>query len=268
MSRKRQGIICPPISPKRFQVLTLAHEFESGHVIPFHAHDWHQLVYASEGVMTVHVPEGFWVVPPNRAVWVPARTQHAIRVSGPVSMRTLYLWPGLSKSFSRECRVMAVSPLLRELLVFATSRKTLNRRARSDAQLVGVILEQLVVIPIPALYLPEPQDPRAQKLAKLLQDDPGNRRPLEEMQIGASKRTVERLFRAETGMTFGRWRQQLRLLHALRLLATNKQVTTVALEVGYDSPSAFIAVFRQTFGMTPSRYFGGPPGPSFRAVSR
>ncbi|MBI3843876.1 MAG: helix-turn-helix transcriptional regulator [Planctomycetes bacterium] len=256
MSRKRQGVICPPISPRRFQVLTLAFEFASGHVIPFHEHDWHQLVYAIKGVMTVETFAGLWIVPPHRALWMPAATQHSIRISGAASMRTLYFWPRLSTSFPNVCRVIAVSPLLRELIVFATGRKTLNRRARADGQLIGVILEQLRSIPVDALHLPEPQDARAQKLARLLHDDPSDRRSPDHIaELGASKRTIERVFRTETGMTLGKWRQQVRLLHALRLLALRRKVTAVALEVGYDSPSAFISAFRRTFGKTPSRYF-------------
>jgi AraC-like DNA-binding protein len=256
VSRKRQPHVCPPISATRYQVLALAYDFESGHVVPLHQHDWHQLVYASKGVMTIETPEGHWVVPPTRAVWVPGGTPHAVHVSGAASMRTLYLWPKLSRTLPRRCRVLGVSPLLRELVVHATERKTLCRRAKADRHLVEVILQQIESTPIEALHLPEPQDERAQRLVRCLRDDPADRRAIEDFDdVGASRRTLERVFRAETGMTVGKWRQQVRLLESLRRLASGAKVTAVALAVGYDSPSAFVAAFKRSFGTTPSRYF-------------
>jgi len=178
-------------------------------------------------------------------------------MSGGVSMRTLYLRPRLRRDSARGCEVMNVSPLLRELILQACKIPALSRREREHGHLVNMILDQLKTAECVPLQLPEPVDRRSLRVAKTLLNDPSDRRPLEELCEGAggNKRTIERLFQAETGMTFGKWRQQLRLLHALRLLAEGAKITEVALEAGYSTPSAFISMFRKTLGTTPARYF-------------
>src|SRR6266496_122373 len=234
MSRNRQG-------EAAVAVRTLRYDYPSGHFVPPHSHDRHQLVYATDGVMTVQTPEGAWVVPAHRAVWIPCGVVHSIQISGAVSMRTLYLSPRIARSLPGSCYVLAVSPLLRELVLHAVSRENLDRRDAADAHLIAVILDQLKILHESALSLPKPRDPRAARVARRLLDQPGDRRPMGSLLsgVGASQRTIERLFRAETGLSFGRWRQQLRLIESLRLLAAGESVTSVALEVGYDSLSAF-----------------------------
>jgi AraC-like DNA-binding protein len=236
---------------------TLAHEYPSGHVIAPHQHRWHQLVFACAGVMTVETPAGSWVVPTHRGVWVPGGTVHSIRMSGPVSMRTLYLRPRLWRALPTECRVLGVSPLLRELILHTVARGTLDRRRPNEARLIGVICDQLAALPAPALHLPQPRDPRAARLAALLATRPDDRRSTRTLAraVGTGHRTVERMWKAETGMSLGRWRQQLRLQHALERLGAGEAVTACALEVGYESPSAFVSAFHRAFGVTPGRYF-------------
>ena len=232
-------------------------EYADGHVIRTHSHPWHQLVYASQGVMTVRTPEGAWVVPIHRGVWVPAGTRHSIEMSGPVSLRTLYLVPRLSRSLPDKPRVIGVSPLLRELILRIVELDSLNVRVAAHAHLVSLLLDHLHVMESDAVHLPLPRDARAKRIAAMLQKQPSDPRALTELSklAGSSKRTVERLFKVETGLGFGKWRQQLRLGHALRLLAAGEPVTTVAFDVGYDSVSAFIFAFRATFGKTPGQYF-------------
>ncbi len=244
--------------PYKYQVRTgIVPEFADGHVIRTHSHPWHQLVYASQGVMTVRTPDGAWVVPIHRGVWVPAGTRHSIEMSGAVSMRTLYLVPRLSRSLPDKCRVIGISPLLRELILRIVELDRLNLRVSAHAHLVSVLLDHLHVMQSDAVHLPLPRDARAKRLAATLQKQPSDTRSLAELSklAGASKRTIERLFKLETGLGFGKWRQQLRLGHALRLLAAGDAVTTVAMDVGYDSISAFISAFRMTFGKTPGQYF-------------
>ena len=244
------------------QVRPLSFEFPSRHVVAPHSHRWHQLVYASRGVMTVRTPAGSWIVPAHRGVWVPADTEHSIEMSGEVSLRTLYVRPGARRSLPKSCRALNVAPLLRELILHAVALGSLDRRKREHVRLYGMIFDQLRTIEARALHLPEPRDPRAAAVARMLHADPSERRPLDELarRAGASARTIERRFQAETGMNFSQWRQQLRLVHALRLLAAGAKVTAVALDVGYDSPSAFIAAFRRVLGETPARYFRAPAG--------
>jgi AraC-like DNA-binding protein len=258
MSKKRQLTVEDDV------VRTFAIRHPDGYVIPPHAHDWHQLIYASQGVMTVRTTPGTWVVPPHRAVWVPAGFEHSIEMSGSVLMQTLYLRPELSDSLPRDCTAVNVSPLLRELILHITDPETLARGSAVRDRLLGVLLDQLEALPTIPLQLPVPRDPRAVRVAEWLRKNPDAPGLLKQVarRAGASVRTLERLFRAETGMTFGKWRQQLRLLHALRELAAGRPVTVVALEVGYDSPSAFIAMFRSALGTTPTRYFANATGTS------
>ena len=209
--------------------------------------------------------EGTWVVPTQRAVWIPARVPHGIQMSGAVSMRTLYMNPGMVRGLPRSCCVVNVAPLLRELILHACQFPSLGRRVGVLAHLIEVIVDQLQAVQSVPLQLPNPFDTRAMRVAEALLLHPSDQRPLEEICriAGASKRTIERLFQQETHMTFGKWRQQFRLMQAMRLLAEGVKVTRAAFEAGYSTPSAFIAMFKSVLGTTPSRYFkshsGGEP---------
>jgi AraC-like DNA-binding protein/quercetin dioxygenase-like cupin family protein len=258
---KRQGAFLDPKARRAALITTLVYDYQPGHLVPWHFHDWDQLVYASSGVMTVRTEAGTWIVPAQRAVWIPAGTPHQIRMSGHVSMRTLYLKPGLTRGLARHCEVVNISPLMKELILHACTTLALARKRPHEAHLVDTILDQLRGAKSVALQLPEPGDARSARVAKLLVDDPSDQRSLDTLceRVGASKRTIERLFRIQTGMTFGKWRQQLRLMHALRLLAEGRKITDVALESGYSTTSAFISMFKKALGTTPSRYFRNPP---------
>jgi AraC-like DNA-binding protein len=196
-------------------------------------------------------------VPPHRAVWVPAGMERSIEVSAGLTMRTLFFKPGIARSLPRQCCVMNVTPLLRELILHTIDIGMLNRAIPPHARLIGVLIDQLRGLSTVPLQLPQPRDSRAAKVAALLTANPKRRLSLPALakDVGASARTIERLFRAETKMTFAEWRERLRVLHALRLLAAGETVTNVALELGYASPSAFTVMFRRAFGTTPSRYY-------------
>ena len=232
--------------------LTLLHDL----TLATHRHDWDQLTYATAGVLRVATADASWIVPPHRAVWVPAGIAHAEQMFAPVSVRTLYLAPRIAKTLPRECRTLNISSLLRELILHVSRLGALDRQTRSHARLIGVLLDQLTEVSEVPLQLPLPHDPRALRFASLLQARPGDTATVGVLarQVGASRRTIERLFAQETGLTVAEWRRRLRLLHAVRLLAEGEPVTTVALQIGYSSVSAFIAVFKKAFGATPSRY--------------
>jgi AraC-like DNA-binding protein len=232
--------------------VTLFHD----HAIATHSHEWDQLTYAASGVLRVDTAEASWMVPPHRAVWVPAGTLHAERMYAPVSVRTLYFAQGLATSLPRDCRTVNVSSLLRELILHASRLGALDRRTPAHAPIIALLLNQLESVADVPLQLPMPRDARAQRLASLLQASPSDNALVTTLarRVGASRRTIERIFERETRMTVGEWRRRLRLLHAVRLLSDGAPVTAVSLEAGYSSVSAFIAVFKKAFGTTPGRY--------------
>jgi AraC-like DNA-binding protein/quercetin dioxygenase-like cupin family protein len=238
-------------------VRTWATTHSPGASLPPRTYAWHRLVYASEGVISVQTAQGTWVVPPDRAVWVPAGIEHSVEMSGHVSIRTLFISTRLPCRMPPACRAINVPPLLRELILHTIELGLLHRGVAREARLAGILLDQLEALPAVPLQLPMPRDARARTMAELLQRNPGSTRQLKTFarDVGASRRTLERLFRDETRLTLGRWRQRLRLIHALRRLATGRSVTRVSLDLGYDSPSAFVAMFKRELGTTPGRYF-------------
>jgi AraC-like DNA-binding protein len=257
MLQKRHSAVFDPSGDSHSEITTLTHDYLAGHVVPSHFHERDQLVYASRGVMTVRMSHGTWVVPTHRAVWIPALVPHTITMSGTVAMRTLYLRQRLARTLPQDCCVVNVSPLLKELILHACTLASLKKTVQVQRHLIDVIIDQLEAIQMVPLQLPTPSDPRALRVAELLSADPSDRRTLARIckVAGASKRTVERLFQEDVGMTVGKWRQQLRLMQAMRLLAEGAKVTHAALESGYSTPSAFISMFRKTLGTTPTVYF-------------
>jgi AraC-like DNA-binding protein len=233
------------------------------HIEPRHTHEWDQLTYAASGVIQIDTDEGVWVVPPHRAVWVPAGTEHVERMYAPVSVRMLYFAEGIAAALPRACRMVNVSNLLRELILHVSRIGALDRRKPAHAHVIGVVLDQLAVLSHVPLQLPMPRDPRAVRLASWLRDRPDDAASLASLarEAGASRRTIERSFLRDTHMTAGEWRRRARLLHAVRRLAEGEPVTNVALEAGYSSVSAFIAVFKKTFGVTPARYVAKDASP-------
>ena len=255
MSKTRQAVQACPRLPS--PVTTLVYEFAHGHVIPEHFHPEDQLVYASLGVMTVRTSQGTWVVPAQRAVWIPACTPHSIVMSGPVSMRTLYLRARMVRHLPRTCCVVNVSTLLQELILHACKFSKMSRRSKIHAHVIDLLIDQLNAVQAIPLQLPHPSDTRAVRVAEILQRNPSDARSLDVAceRVGASKRTIERLFQEETRLSLGKWRQQLRLMRSLQLLAAGEKISHAAFEAGYSTPSAFIAMFRKTLGTTPRRYF-------------
>jgi len=219
-----------------------------------HAHGWHQLTFARSGHLEVETDRTRALVPPDRAVWIPAGTRHREAMWAPVRVRTLYVAPGAAPDAART-RTLSVSPLLRELIDHACLKGALRRDDRAQSSLIDVLLDLLGEAPDATLQLPLPADPRARRLAERLRRDPGDRATLAALArgAGASVRTLERLWRSETGLRLGQWRRRLRLLEALRRLDAGGSVSEVAAAVGYATPSAFTAAFTRFFGVPPTR---------------
>src|SRR5882757_1729962 len=167
MSKKRQPTSLPHYSEKNIQIRTYAVSHSIRQAIHEHSHDWHQLIYPSQGVVIVHTGQSSWIVPPQRAVWVAAGTVHKMEMPGPVYMRTLYLKRGLSKSLPDGCCVLNVSTLLRELIIHATGLGALDRSVPAHKRLIGIILDQLDQLPTIPLQIPMPLDARARKVVEI-----------------------------------------------------------------------------------------------------
>jgi AraC-like DNA-binding protein len=222
-----------------------------------HCHAEAQLLYAISGVVTVTTDDGTLVVPPSRAVWLPPDIEHETSSRSSVRFRSLLIDITQIPDLPRECMVVDVTPLLRELIMkLADLAQGQGDREMAEA-VIRVLLLELSFRPVPALALPAPKHPKLARLCDSVRSDLSADLSIEDAAsaLHMSRATFMRLFQRETGVSFGRWRQQARMLNALSLLADGHSVLDVALECGYDSPSAFSAMFRRSLGRTPSAYF-------------
>lgn len=227
----------------------------AGHVVIPQPDGWDQLLFAASGLMTVHTDGARWLVPPNRAVWAPSGIHHRIVTEGRVQIRSLYLSADVVAE-PGPCRAVDVGPFVRELVLYLVDRAPLWIDDAADSRLIGVVADQIAMLSDTPLHLPMPSDPRSSQVAQELLDDCADQRTVDELAraVSTSRRTLERLFAAETGMSIGRWRTQARIIESVRLLAQGSSVTRAAVEVGYSTPSAFGAAFRAVLGTSPRRY--------------
>ena len=238
-------------------IVTRPNDYLAGRRTGLHWHVRAQLLYASQGVMTVSTTKGNWVVVPQRAVWIPATERHDLQTRGPVSIRSLFIHPHAAIGLPIECCVVNVSPLLRELITAACALPKRYELGGREEHIMTLILDEIRAVSVAPLHLPEPRDPRLIQISTAIRAHPADDRTLDAWgrTVGASSRTLARLFLAETGLSFRQWQQQARLLESLVRLADGQAVTSVAAEVGYESTSAFIAMFRRVLGTTPKQYF-------------
>jgi AraC-like DNA-binding protein len=220
----------------------------------WHRHDDHQLAWAASGVLVVLTEASTWVLPPTRALWIPAGLRHETRSSGRATMRTLYIRPGLCSVSWPEPTPVAARPLLAELIGYLENEPLdPPRRARAEQ----VLVDLLEPVAMSTIEVRMPAEDRAREVADALRADPADQRTLAEWgrHVGASSRTLARSFVADTGVPFGRWRTLLRLQSALTALAAGEPVSNVARQVGYETASAFTAAFHRETGMAPAAYF-------------
>ena len=239
-----------------FVVRSLAVTYPDGRRLSRHDHPWGQLVFGKSGAMRVITDEAAWLSPPTRAIWLPAGLAHEIVMKGVVAMRSLYIAPDLATPLPQAPRVVEVAPLLRELILHILAIGMLDPKRPEHDRLAGLLIDLLLQARPQDLALPLPRDKRALAFAARLQASPGEPAGLATLarEVGASLRTLQRLFPGETGLTLEAWRQKARLIAAVGHLSTGASVTTTALDCGYDSSSAFITAFKRQFGVTPGRY--------------
>ncbi|HBF49349.1 MAG TPA: AraC family transcriptional regulator [Massilia sp.] len=238
-------------------LVVMENRWPAGTSTGWHTHPTGQLLYATEGVMLVNTDAGSWVVTPNRALWMLPRLRHNVTMSGDVLIRTAYIDVAKVPTLPLASCVMNVSPLLRELLVEAVRISPSEEPQGRDARLIDLLLDEIRMSPVLPLHLPMPDEGRLRKLCRALSDNPAADHSAAEWaaSIGVAERTLHRMFVKETGMTFATWREQARLLHALQRIANGDKIIDVALDCGYASPSAFAAMFKRHFGVTPTRFF-------------
>jgi AraC-like DNA-binding protein len=241
-------------SPAR-PLLGRAVDYQTEMLIDWHHHDCGQVLYAARGAIRVELPDARWLVPPQRAAWIPPGWSHRVHQHPGLAFRPLYLDASLEGLPDEGC-VLTVSPLLREMILTFLSRDMDYAPNSRQSRLALALIDELRSRPRVKLELALPAERRLERIARVLLEEPADARSLAEWarEVGASQRTLERLFRAETGLTFREWRQRLRLQAALSRLASGEPVTSVAYAVGYDSPSAFIAMFGKAMGETPGQF--------------
>ncbi|WP_062263457.1 AraC family transcriptional regulator [Endozoicomonas arenosclerae] len=238
-------------------VIVYATDYPDGYSTGLHHHPFAQLVYATQGVMEVEAQERLWMIPPGRALWVPSKISHNVTMHGGAEMRTLYIRSEQFQSLPSSTLVLNISPLMKEMILEALRRPRLYAPGSEDERFVDVMVEQIHRLESEAFSLPVSEHPVMKSILNQMVLNPEETISLESLadQVNVSSRTLSRMFKSEVGMSFIQFRQQVRLCRALKLLAQGCPVANVAVDVGFFSQSAFIKLFKQSFGKTPGEYF-------------
>lgn len=234
----------------------MARDLPAAYEIDWHSHPRFQLIFAVRGVMTVDTHEATWLLPPQRAVWMPPKTAHRLKAWGEVHMRTLYIEPAAARRMPRGCEVLEVTPLLRELILRATELPIEYEERGPAGRVMRLLLDELASLQRLPYNLPMPKSAPLDAICARLLEAPNDPATLEDVAArhDTTARTLARHFRRQTGMSFAEWRRRARLLRALGWIAEGRSILSVALDLGYESPSAFSAMFRRELGQPPSHF--------------
>jgi AraC-like DNA-binding protein len=221
-----------------------------------HRHKKGQLMLSQRGALSCEVEGGLWIVPPGSAIWIPGGALHAIKATGTLEGCNAFVDADAAARLPKACCTLSVTPLLRELLIRSASLPALYAEGSAESHLVTLLLDEIAAAPIEDLHLPMPADPRLRKIANMMIADPAERGTMELWagRAGMSERTFVRRLSEETGMSFGRWRQQLSVVLAVKGLSRGDSIQQVAAGLGYESVSSFVTMFRKALGTSPGRY--------------
>ncbi|MGA1803963.1 AraC family transcriptional regulator [Rhizobium sp. HT1-10] len=221
-----------------------------------HQHKQGQLILALHGAVTCRTENGLWIVPPDCGVWIPGGVPHSNQVTPNARLSYLFVQPGAA-TLPQQCCTLSVSPMIREMILRLADVPENSAQEDHVVRLVRVLLDELAQMPIQGLDLPASSHPKIAVITAALMAEPSDRRTLVDWaaQVAMSERSLKRLMVQETGLTFGRWRRQLHLVIALRELASGATVQRVSSDLGYESATAFIVMFKKALGTTPTRYF-------------
>jgi AraC-like DNA-binding protein len=255
MAKPRQPVYRANMDDAPRPVAALARGLDDGAQIPFHMHRRGQLLHATVGVMRVETDDAAWIIPPARALWMPPRHGHGVAARGHIEMRTVYIEENACAALPQRATLVEVTGLLRELILALLEEPVAYDEDARGGQVARLLLTELGRLQTRAHALPMPHDARALKVARALLDAPGLNVGLDDLseRAGASRRTLARLFRAETGLGFAEWRTRLRALDGLARLGAGASVGAASSAVGYASPSAFTAMVHREFGAPPRR---------------
>ncbi|MFG1360990.1 AraC family transcriptional regulator [Xanthobacter pseudotagetidis] len=239
-------------------VVGVSRDDRQGHVIAFQQHRRCQLLFAAEGVMRVRSPEGMWIIPPLRALWIPSGMLHEVTMLTPVSMRTIYVSPEAAQDEGGRCRLIEVGRLLRELMLALMDEPVDYAPGDRGDSIARLIISEIARAPLVPVEIPWPGDRRLLRICEAILANPADNRSLDDWadEVGASTRTLIRLFASETGLHFRHWVHQVQISEALCRLARGVPIGEIARELGYSSPSAFANMFRTVMGVSPSHYLG------------
>lgn len=249
--------ILPDPDKAHSPVVGLAWNDDKPGQIGAHRHGRGQIISVTKGVATVKTEQGIWIVPPNRAIWVPAGVEHAVRYSRVVALRSLFADAAASERYPKGCVVLHLDGLSRELLNVAVDFSWDLEADHTEMRLARLLLERMPALPQPAIRVPDGNDRRIVRIMTRLRETPEDNKTLAEWGaiVGASERTLARLFLRETGMSFAAWRRQYRLMLALEQLASGESVMTVAHNLGYETAGNFSTMFRSVFHQSPREFF-------------
>jgi AraC-like DNA-binding protein len=221
-----------------------------------HRHAKSQILLVQRGALSCEVEGGLWIVPPRSAVWIPGGALHAIKVTGALEGYGAFVAPNGDASLPAACCAVSVTPLLRELLIRSANLPLLYEEGGVNSRLMTVLLDELAAAKVEDLHLPMPTDRRLRKIFDVMIASPADRGTLDSWaeKAGLSARTLGRLISRETGMSFGRWRQQLGVMLAVKWLAGGASIQQVAADLGYESVPSFVTMFRKALGTSPGRY--------------
>lgn len=253
---KAPGWIEPDDVPRPVVAYGIASNDIGAIELGLHRHSKSQILLVQRGALSCEVEGGLWIVPPRSAIWIPGGAFHAVKATGALEGYCAFIMPHADRPLPSNCCTISVTPLLRELLFRAAALPLFHEEGGANSRLTAVLLDEIVIARIEDLHLPMPTDPRLRAIVDLMIASPSHRGTLEtwSKRVGLSERTFARLIKAETGMSFCRWRQQLGIVLAVQWLADGVPIQQVATDIGYESVPSFATMFRKTLGTSPRKY--------------
>lgn len=225
----------------------------------FHHHRKAQFMLLLRGALACEIEGSLWMVPPQSALWVPGGVPHKVTAAGTIEVYVAFIDPAVASHLPSTCCAISTTPLLRELVIRSASFPMHYPEGGAESHLAVLLLDELAAAPIGNLHLPMPSDARLRKIAEAIMETPTEQGTIQTWarRVGLSERTLSRLLTQETGMSFGRWRQQVNLMLAVKWLSSGLSVQQVADDLGYESAGSFVTMFRKALGTSPARYMAG-----------